>query len=252
MTQSLTLAFLTAIVLAAFAIAAFAARRSRTTAGFYVAGQGVQPWQNGMAIAGDFLSAAVFLGILGATALTGLSGFYIAISVPTTFVLVALVVAEPLRNLGKFTFSDMLAARFEGRGIRAVAALNALVISGLFMVAQFVGAGLLIKLLLGLSYPVSVVLVGALMTTYVLLDGMVAVTWIQVFKTGLLLFAGALLLVLTLARFDWSVGEIFAQAVGKIGPPWSRRPMRRRLPGAWTTSRSTSASPSGRLACRTC
>ncbi len=218
MTQSLTLAFLGAIILAAFGIAVVAARRSTTTNGFYVAEHGVAAWQNGMAIAGDFLSAAAFLGILGATALTGLSGFYIAISVPTTFVLVALIVAEPLRNLGKFTLSDMLAARFPGRGVRAIAALNALVVSGLFMVAQFVGAGLLIKLLLGLSYPVSVVLVGVLMTAYVLLGGMVAVTWIQVFKTGLLLFAAAILFTLTMARFNWSVGEIFAQAVDKIGP----------------------------------
>jgi len=218
LTQVLTLAFLGAIILAAFGISVSASRRSRTTTGFYVAGQGISAWQNGMAIAGDFLSAAAFLGILGATALTGLSGFYIAISVPTTFVLVALIVAEPLRNLGKFTLSDMLAARFEGRGIRAIAALNALVVSGLFMIAQFVGAGLLINLLLGVSYPVSVVVVGALMTIYVLLGGMVAVTWIQVFKTTLLLFAAALLLALTLARFDWSVNEIFAQAVSKIGP----------------------------------
>lgn len=196
----------------------WASRRSTTTGGFYVAERSVSAWQNGLAVAGDFLSAAAFLGIMGATALTGLSGFYIAISVPTTFVLVALIVAEPLRNLGKFTLSDMLAARFEGRSLRAVAALNALVVSEFFMVAQFVGAGLLITLLLGTSYTVSVIAVGLLMMVYVLLGGMVAVTWIQVLKTGLLLFACVLLFGLTMTKFHWSVDELFTQAVQKVGP----------------------------------
>lgn len=213
----LTVAFLAAIILAGLGISVSASRRSGTTGGFYVAAQSVSAWQNGMAVAGDFLSAAAFLGIMGATALTGLSGFYIAISVPTTFVLVALVVAEPLRNLGKFTLSDMLATRFGGRDLRAVAALNALVISGMFMVAQFVGAGLLITLLLGTSYTVSVIVVGILMMAYVLLGGMFAVTWIQVFKTGLLLFSGLTLFALTMSRFGWSVNELFAQAVQKVG-----------------------------------
>ena len=212
-----SLGFLAGIILAGFAISAWASRRSRTTGGFYVAEQGISAWQNGTAIAGEFLSAAAFLGIVGATALTGLSGFYLAISVPTTFVLVALIVAEPLRNLGKYTLSDMLATRFDQRSIRALAAVNALVVSGFYMVAQFVGAGLLITLLLGTSYAVSVVAVGILMTVYVLLGGMVAVTWIQVLKTGLLLAAGALLFVLTLAQFDWSASRIFMDAVEKVG-----------------------------------
>lgn len=218
MAQYLTLAFLAAIILAGFGIAVWASRRSTTTGGFYVAERGISAWQNGLAVAGDFLSAAAFLGIMGATALTGLSGFYIAISVPTTFVLMALIVAEPLRNLGKFTLSDMLAVRFAGRNLRAIAALNALVVSGFFMVAQFVGAGLLVTLLLGTSYTVSVIAVGVLMMVYVLLGGMVAVTWIQVLKTGLLLSAGLLLFVLTMAKFGWSVDELFGQALQRVGP----------------------------------
>lgn len=213
-----TLLFLATIVLLAFLISLRASRRAASTGGFFVAESSIGPAQNGMAIAGDFLSAAAFLGILGATAITGLPGFYVALSVPTTFVLMALLVAEPLRNLGRFTVSDMLAARFEGPGLRAVAAVNALVVSGIYMIAQFVGAGLLVSLLLGISYPASLIVVGVLMTFYVLLGGMVAVTWIQVFKTGLLLFSGLLLFALTLARFDGNLGRIFTEAVAQLGP----------------------------------
>lgn len=218
MAKTETILFLLAIIVLAFLISLRAARRAGSTGSFFVADRSVGAWQNGMAIAGDFLSAAAFLGILGATALTGLSGFYVALSVPTTFVLMALLVAEPLRNLGRFTVSDMLAARFEGRGLRATAAINALLVSGFYMVAQFVGAGLLVSLLLGLSYPLSLFIVGILMSLYVLLGGMVAVTWIQVFKTGLLLFAGALLLVMILVRFDGDPSRIFTEAVARIGP----------------------------------
>lgn len=213
-----TILFLLAIVAVAFGISVWASRRAASTGGFFVAESSIGPGQNGMAIAGDFLSAAAFLGILGATAISGLSGFYVALSVPTTFVLMALLVAEPLRNLGRFTVSDMLAARFDGPGLRAVAAVNALVVSGIYMIAQFVGAGLLVSLLLGFSYPVSLVVVGVLMTFYVLLGGMVAVTWIQVFKTALLLFAGLLLFALTLARFDGNIARLFTEAIAQLGP----------------------------------
>ncbi|TQI65350.1 cation/acetate symporter [Bosea sp. AK1] len=213
-----TVAFLGAIAVIGFLISLWGLRRSRTTGGFFTADSGVSPGQNGMAIAGDFLSSAAFLGIVGATALNGLSGFYLAISVPTTFVLMALIIAEPLRNLGRYTLSDVLAARFDGANLRAVAAFNALVISSLFLVAQFVGAGLVVSLLIGTSYPVSLLLVGGLMTVYVLLGGMSAVTWIQIFKTVLLLLAGLTLGVLTLARFDWSPSRIFAEAMTRIGP----------------------------------
>lgn len=213
-----TLIFLVIIILVALLISLRALRRSRTSSGYFVADGGFTPGQNGMAIAGDFLSAAAFLGITGATALHGLSGFYLAISVPTTFVLVTMIIAEPLRALGRYTLSDVLAARFEDRKLRALAAINALTISSLFMIAQFVGAGLVLHLLLHLSYPVSLISIGVLMTIYVSTGGMLAVTWIQIFKTSLLLIAGVVLFLLTLSHFNWNPANILSAALTRMGP----------------------------------
>jgi SSS family solute:Na+ symporter/cation/acetate symporter len=189
-----------AIVAVTLAITSFAARRNRSTDDHYVAGGRITGWQNGLALAGDQLSAASFLGITGAVALTGFSGVYLSLGIPIAYLLVLLVIAEPLRNLGRFTLADAVAARFEGRLLRGVLAVASLVLSLVYMVVQFVGAGALAQLLLGVSFPVAVLGIGVLMTLYTCLGGMVGTTYIQVFKAILLIVTVLALFVTVLAR----------------------------------------------------
>jgi SSS family solute:Na+ symporter/cation/acetate symporter len=162
-----------------------------------------------VAIAGDFISAATFLGTTGAIALTGFNGFYLAVYIPVAYLAAMLLVAEPLRNLGHFTLGDVLATRFRGDGVRASIATSSVVISLLYMVAQFVGAAALIVLLFKIEYWLAALLIGILTTVYTLFGGMLATTYIQIIKTGLLLFCGALLLVLVIAKFGWNPLTIF-------------------------------------------
>lgn len=161
------------------------------------AGGRVGGWRNGLALAGDQLSAASFLGITGAVALTGFGGFYLAVGVPAAYLLMMLVIAEPLRNLGRHTLADAVAARFDGRGLRLAMAVASLAISVTSMVIQFVGAGLLAQLLLGIGFPTAVVVL--LMTVYSILGGMVGTTYIQVFKAAVLVVTVLVLFVLVAA-----------------------------------------------------
>lgn len=216
--NALSMIIVAAIVIATLGLAALAARRNSDAGDHYVAGQRVSGLQNGLAIAGEQLSAASLLGITGAVALTGFSGFYLAIGIPTAFLLVLLIVAEPLRNLGKYTLADVVSFRFDGRLLRASVAVTTLVISVIYMMIQFVGAGILAELLLGVPFSVAVVVLAALMTAYMLLGGMVAATYIQVFKSVLLLAVVFILLLFVISRTGWNPVGPLVEASTRFGP----------------------------------
>jgi SSS family solute:Na+ symporter/cation/acetate symporter len=215
--MSLPIAIVGALILATLALTAYAARRTSDTGDHYVAGQRISGWQNGLALAGDQISAASFLGITGAVALTGFGGFYLAVGIPTAYLLVLLVIAEPLRNLGRFTLADAVAARFDGRALRGAIAVATLVMSTIYMVVQFVGAGLIAGLLLDVDFGIAVVLLGALMTVYTLLGGMVATTYIQIFKTSLLAFMVLLVFAFVISRTGWNPLGPMQDAAGRFG-----------------------------------
>lgn len=200
-----------AIVLGTLVITYFASKKTKNANEFYTAGGGLTGWQNGLAIAGDYMSAASFLGIAGTIALAGFDGFFYSIGFLVAYLVVLYLVAEPLRNLGKYTLADMIAARFEERKVRGVAALNTMTISIFYMIAQLVGAGALIKLLLGLEYTTAVLIVGTLMTVYVIFGGMTATSWVQIVKAVLLMGGTLVISIIVFAKFGFSFTEMFAQ-----------------------------------------
>src|SRR5437879_6626112 len=155
--NTLSMIIVAGIIVTTLGLAALAARHNSDTGDHYVAGQRVSGLQNGLALAGEQISAASLLGITGAVALTGFSGFYLAIGLPTAYLLVLLIIAEPLRNLGKYTLADVVSYRFDGRLLRATLAITTLLISMIYMMVQFVGAGVLAELLLGVPFSVGVV-----------------------------------------------------------------------------------------------
>lgn len=187
----------------------FASKRTKTTSDFYTADSSLTGFQNGLAIAGDYMSAASFLGIAGMIALSGFDGFFYSIGFLVAYLVVLYLIAEPLRNLGKYTMADMIAARFDDKKVRGVAALNTIAISIFYMIAQLVGAGALIKLLLGIDYIYSVLIVGALMTVYVVFGGMTATSWVQIVKAVLLMFGTLIISIIVFAKFDFSVLKMF-------------------------------------------
>lgn len=186
-----------------------AAKRTSSASDFYTAGGGLTGWQNGFAIAGDYLSAAAFLGVSGAIALTGFDGFFFSVGYVVANLVLLYVIAEPMRNLGRYTLADMLTARFNEKRIRGVAATGTIIIVIFYMIAQLVGAGALIKLLFGIEYWIAVLIVGVMMTTYVLFGGMTATSWVQIIKAGLLLFGTALLAILVFYKFDFNLVKMF-------------------------------------------
>ncbi|WJQ83777.1 solute symporter family protein [Brevibacillus brevis] len=199
------------IVLLTLVITFYASKKTNTTSEFYTAGGGLTGWQNGLAIAGDYMSAASFLGIAGMIALSGFDGFFYSIGFLVAYLVVLYLVAEPLRNLGKYTMADMIAARFDNKKVRGVAALNSIAISIFYMIAQLVGAGALIKLLLGLDYTTSVLIVGALMTIYVVFGGMTATSWVQIVKAVLLMLGTFIISMMVFAKFDFNLLKMFEQ-----------------------------------------
>ncbi|MCC6672158.1 MAG: cation acetate symporter [Planctomycetes bacterium] len=207
-----------AFVLATLGITAWAAGRSRSTAGFFAADRQISAWQNGIAIAGDYMSAASFLGIAGIIAFQGYDGFLYSVGWLVAYLTVLLLVAEPLRNLGKYTMADVLAWRLRPRPVRAAAALATLTVGTFYMIAQMVGAGTLVALLLegsGITYAQAVVGVGVLMVSYVVFGGMLATTWVQIVKAVLLMGGTLLISILVLARFDGSLVRFF-DAIGQV------------------------------------
>ncbi|MDQ3116690.1 MAG: cation acetate symporter [Verrucomicrobiota bacterium] len=198
-------------VLITLGITWWAARRSQSAAAFFTAGRRITGWQNGVAVAGDYMSAASFLGIAGLIAFYGYDGFMFSVGWLVAYLTVLLVVAEPLRNSGKYTMADVLAYRLNPRPVRAMAALSTITVSTFYMIAQMVGAGALVTLLLGstVSYHTAVISVGVLMIIYVVFGGMLATTWVQIIKAILLMAGTILLSILVMAHFGWSFASFF-------------------------------------------
>ncbi len=195
----------------------WAARQTRTAEHFYAAGRTVTAGQNGWALAGDYMSAASFLGIAGLVATTGFDGLIYSTGWLVGWPVVLFLIAEPLRNLGKFTFADVVATRLRQTPVRLAAAVGTLSTVTLYLIAQMVGAGTLIKLMFGLTYESAVIVVGAAMIAYVLFGGMLATTWVQIVKAALLLSGAALLAFMVLLKFHMNPIELFRAAAAQYG-----------------------------------
>ena len=202
-----------AFVLLTLGITRWAAAKTKTAADFYTAGGGITGFQNGLAIAGDYMSAASFLGISAQIYADGYDGLIYSIGFLVGWPILLFLMAERLRNLGKYTFADVASFRFAQTPVRSFAAISTLLVVLFYLIAQMVGAGQLIKLLFGLPYPVAVGIVGVMMTLYVLFGGMTATTWVQIVKAALLLGAASFIAVAVLWRFDFSPEALFARAV---------------------------------------
>jgi len=197
-------------VAATLVITYFSARKSSGSSAYFAAGRRITGWQNGLAIAGDYMSAASFLGIAGMIALSGYDGFLYSVGFLVAYLTVLLLVAEPLRNAGKYTMADVLAYRLNPRPVRAIASLSTITVSTFYMIAQMVGAGSLVHVLIpGMTYNMAVCGVGVLMIVYVVFGGMLATTWVQIIKAFLLMSGSVLLSVLVMARFHFSFIEFF-------------------------------------------
>jgi cation/acetate symporter len=202
-----------AFVLVTLGITYWAAQHTRTTKDFYAAGGEVTGLQNGLAIAGDYMSAASFLGIVALVYSFGYYGLIYSIGFLVGWPFIMFLMAEPLRNLGRFTFADVVSYRLQATPIRAMAATGTLVVVALYLIAQMVGAGQLIELLFGLPYLWAVVVVGVLMVIYVTFGGMIATTWVQMIKAGLLLGGSTLMALLVLAQFGFDFNALITKAV---------------------------------------
>ena len=195
------------------AITKWAAARTRSAADFYTAGGGITGFQNGLAIAGDYMSAASFLGISGLVFASGFDGLIFSIGWLVGWPVITFLMAERLRNLGKFTFADVASYRFAQTPTRVFAACGSLVVGAFYMIAQMVGAGQLIKVLFGLDYSYAVVIVGVLMMLYVLFGGMTATTWVQIIKAVMLLSGATFMALAVLYQFNFNPEALFAKAV---------------------------------------
>ncbi|MEJ1156813.1 cation acetate symporter [Prosthecomicrobium sp. N25] len=202
-----------AFVLMTLGITKWAAAQTKSAAQFYTAGGGITGFQNGLAIAGDYMSAASFLGISGLVYTSGYDGLIYSIGFLVGWPIIMFLLAEPLRNLGKFTFADVASFRLGQTQIRTLAACGSLVVVAFYLIAQMVGAGKLIQLLFGLPYSYAVVMVGLLMIVYVTFGGMVATTWVQIIKAVLLLAGASFMAFMVMAQFNFSPEAVFAKAV---------------------------------------
>ena len=200
-------------VLGTLGITYWAAKRTTSASDFYTAGGGITGFQNGLAIAGDYMSAATLLGLSSLVFLRGYDGFVYTISFFIGWPVILFMLAERMRNLGRFTFADIASYRLQQSSIRTFAAFSSLTVVCFYLIVQMVGAGQLIKLLFGLDYPVAVAVVGVLMVVYVTFGGMIATTWVQIIKAVLLLSGGLLLLGLAMSQFGFSVETLASSAV---------------------------------------
>ncbi|MBU1566012.1 MAG: cation acetate symporter [Proteobacteria bacterium] len=203
-----------------FGITYWASKRTKTTNDFYVAGGGITGFQNGLAIAGDYMSAATLLGLSAMAYGRGFDAYIYMLAFFAGWPIILFLMAERLRNLGRFTFADITSYRLNQSSVRTMAAISSLVVVIFYLIAQMVGAGQLIKLLFGLDYNVAIFLVGILMVVYVAFGGMMATTWVQIIKACLLLFGGSLVCILAMSQFDFSFTKLLTQveAVHKLGP----------------------------------
>jgi cation/acetate symporter len=208
----LAIVFFFVFISATLGITYWAAKRTKTTAHFYAAGGGITGFQNGLALAGDYMSAASFLGIAGLVALNGFDGLIYSTGWLVGWPIILFLIAEPLRNLGKYTFADVVAYRLRQTPVRIAAVIGTMSVVLTYLIAQMVGAGTLIKLLFNLDYTVAVVIVGCVMLTYVLFGGMIATTWVQIIKACLLLGGAVAMATIVLYKFGFNPTNLFAQA----------------------------------------
>ncbi len=200
-------------VMATLGITYWAAKRTKTASDYYSAGGGITGTQNGLAIAGDYMSAATLLGLTSLTYFQGFDGYIYCICFYVGWPFIMFIMAERLRNLGKFTFADITSYRLDQRQVRTVAAIGSLTVVVFYLIAQMVGAGQLIKLLFGLEYWIAVVIVGVLMVVYVTFGGMIATTWVQIIKACLLLGGGTLVMLLAFSQFGFNFETLATKAV---------------------------------------
>src|SRR5512140_2421180 len=210
-----SIGFFFAIIVVTLVITYFAARKTKTSSEFYAAGRSVSALQNGFALAGDYMSAASFLGISGMVAMTGYDGMIYAPAWLVGWPALMFLIGEPLRNLGKFTFADVVAFRLRQGPVRIAAAIGSILTVLFYTIAQMVGSGQLISLMFGLKYEYAELIVGAVMLAYVLFGGMLATTWVQIIKAGLLLCGVTLLTALVFNRFGWSPTTIYNEVAAR-------------------------------------
>ncbi|MGY2492596.1 solute symporter family protein [Cupriavidus sp. CP313] len=215
--KALTIGIFLVILALTLVITYWAARKTNTTSEFYAAGGNLTARANGFALAGDWMSAAAFLGFSGLIATSGMDGSLYAVAALTAFLVVLMVVAEPVRNTGRFTFGDVIAERMRSRHARLAAVIGTFVVNLAYMVPQMAGAGALIKMLLGIPYETSVILVGVGMIVYVLFGGMIATTWVQIVKAVLLLAAAIVLVVMLLAAVRFDPLTLFSAVESRYG-----------------------------------
>ncbi len=211
--KAITLSMFAVIIGITLGVVIWAARQTKTAADFYAAGGGITGTQNGWAIAGDYMSAASFLGISGMISLYGYDGFMYSVGWLVAYITVLLIVAEPCRNAGKYTLGDILSFRTDPKPVRAVAAISTVAVSTFYLTAQMVGAGKLMALLVGLEYKTAIVGVGVLMVGYVVFGGMTATTWVQIIKAGLLMSGAFLLSFLVMAKAGFNPIAFFDSIV---------------------------------------
>ena len=203
-----------AIIMLTMYVTYMASKKVHSASDFYTAGGGISGLQNGWAIAGDYLSAASFLGIAGLISLYGYDGFMYSVGWLVAYITVLLVIAEPCRNIGKYTLADILAYRNDPKKTRVVGAISVITVSTFYLTAQMVGGGVLVKTLIGIDYEISVMAVGVLMLAYVLFGGMVATTYVQIIKAILLVIASIILVMLVWAPYGFSLPEFLTAVVG--------------------------------------
>jgi cation/acetate symporter len=213
----IAISFFLLFIVVSLGITLWASKRTRSMEQFYAAGRSVTALQNGLALAGDYMSAASFLGIAGLVATSGFDGLIYSIGWLVGWPIVTFLIAEPLRNLGRFTFADVVAFRLQQKPIRIAASIGALAVIAFYLIAQMVGAGNLIRLLFGLSFEIAVVIVGLVMLAYVLFGGMLATTWVQIIKAVMLLGGATILALLVLAPHGFNPLALFAAASARYG-----------------------------------
>src|ERR671922_1199261 len=200
------------VVAITLGITYWASKRTHTTTDFWAAGRGLTGPQNGFAIAGDYMSAASFLGIAGLIFLFGFDGFLYSVGFLVAFLIVLYLLAERMRNAGKFTIADVLSFRLNERPARTAAALGTLAVVAFYLIAQMVGAGVLIQALVGINFTWAVMLTGAFMLCYVVFGGMVATTWVQIIKACLLMSGIIVMSIFVLERVGFNPVELFNRA----------------------------------------
>jgi cation/acetate symporter len=215
--MSPTLGIFVVILLITLGITYWAAKRTATTSDFYAADSQLTASQNGFALAGDWCSAAAFLGFTGLTALYGMDGAFYALGPLVAFCTVLFLIAEPMRNAGKYTLGDVIRGRMQTRTSLLAAIVGTVVVNFAYLMPQMAGAGVLVRLLTGISYDWAVIFVGVSMIIYVAFGGMLATTWVQIVKAVLMLSAGAIILVMVLSLVHFNPLTLFADAEQKYG-----------------------------------